>query len=639
MRKGQKIFGSTIVSILLVVIIVIAVNVISAGLYFRWDVTEENIYTLSKGSQQIINNLKFPVTIKYYFSENLESLPLVYKNYGKKIGELLREYEDRNSDLVTLEIYNPKPDSDEEEWAKKYGLSGLDLANGERLFMGIVAIQEDKEANLPIMDPRREQFLEYDITQLILQIQQTKEKKIGVLSSIPVMGVQANQMQQMQGQQSAPKWVLINELEKTFKVEKLSNTIDDIPGDISILLLIHPKNLNEQALYAIDQFVLRGGELIVLVDPNARVDQIANMMAQMGQMPQASSNLERLFKHWGVDYFANKILGDKDHPTMVNAGQSVGAVSFTLWHSLDKRSFNQDLIATKELDDMILIEPGAFTLSTKSTLKLNPLIKSSLRAGFIDSYMIRFGNPLVINKQLKAENKEYYMAGILTGKLTSAFVKRPEKKPEGDAKTPPEKKDTEKPESLLPHLVKTEKSASILLVTDVDFIHDQFSVEKFNLLGQVFSQPRNDNLNFMVNMIEFLGGAEDMMAIRSRGKFSRPFTRFLELEKKAQIQYQEEEAKLSGKLKEVQEKLSRLNVQKGTNKIVLTKEQIENIQQFREQEKMTKSALREIRKLLRQDIETEKMGLTLINLIFVPIILIFIGLFLNFRRFRVKDLF
>jgi len=633
-RKGQKIFGSTLVSILLVIIIVIAVNVIGSEFYFRWDVTEENIYTLSTGTRQIIKNLKSPVTIKYYFSENLESVPLVYKNYGKKIGELLREYQNSNSDFVTLETYNPKPDSDEEEWARKYGLSGLDLASGERLFMGIVAIQEDKEASLPVMDPRREQFLEYDITHLILQVQQKRDKKLGIIASMPVMGLQANQMQRLQGRESLPKWVFIQELEKTFEVKMIQPEVDDIPSDISILMVIHPKKLSEQAMYAIDQFVLRGGDLVVLVDPNARVDQAANMMARMGQMPQASSNLEKLFKHWGVDYAPGKILGDKDHPTMVNAGPSLGSVSFTLWHSLNRESFNQDLIATKELDNMILIEPGAFTLNDKSTLKLNPLIKSSMRAGFIDSFMIRFGNPLAINKQLKSEKKEFYMAGILTGKLTSAFTKRPEKKPKKGEELPKEVEEAEKNKKRLPHKVKTDDSASILLITDVDFIHDQFSVEKFNLLGQVFSQPRNDNLNFMVNMVEFLGGAEEMMTIRSRGRFSRPFTRFQELEKMAQIKYQEEEAKLSAKLREVQEKLSQLNVQKGTNKIVLTKEQIDNIKQFRDQEKMTKAALREIRKLLRQDIETEKMGLIVVNLLAVPVILIFLGLLLNFRRFR-----
>jgi ABC-type uncharacterized transport system involved in gliding motility auxiliary subunit len=630
-KKRQKVLGSTAISIVLVLIIIVAINVISAGLYSRLDITEENLYTLSEGTENIVEKIATPLTLKYYLSKNLESLPIVYKNYGKKISELLNEYQNLNPEMIRLETYDPKPDSDEEVWAKKYGLSGVDLSNGEKFYMGLVITQEDRELNIPMMDPRREQFLEYDITQMLLQLSQKKDKKIGILSSIPVMGVAANRMQQMQGQRNQPKWFFIQELEKTFKIETIASAAQEIAADISILIVIHPKKLSENTLYAIDQFVLKGGELIVLVDPNARVDPTAAMMAQMGQMPQASSDLEKLFKHWGVDYQASKILGDKEHPTRVNAGGSVGVVSYTLWHSLNRDSFEQDLIATKELEDMLLIEPGGFMLQKSSPLKLQPLIKSSTSTGLVENIMIRFADPLKINNQVKPTGKSYILAGILSGKLTSAFSKRPAA-PKSEGKGQPEKIGQPKP-----HLSDGIKESKILLITDVDFISDNYSVEQFNLLGQVYSQPKNDNLTFMVNMVEFLGGAGEMMGIRSRGRFRRPFTHFLMLEKNAQVKYQAAESRITTQLKEVQEKLSKLNVQKGTNKIVLTKEQIEKIKQFKEEEKKTKTELRKIRKLLRQDIESEKTNLTLINLTIVPILLILTGLFLYYRRFRKKS--
>lgn len=609
-------------------IIIVAINVIAAGLYFRWDITEEKVYTLSDGSEKIVGKIKTPVTLKYYFTSNLESLPLTYKNFGKKIGELLEEYRNLNPEMIQLEIYNPKPDSDEEEWARKYGLTGADLGNGERLYMGLVITQEEREMNIPLMDPRREQFLEYDITQILLQLSQKKDKKIGILSSIPVMGSKPNRFQQMQGQQNTPKWAFIEELEKTFNVETVQPTIQEIPADISILMVIHPKNLSDSALYAIDQFTLKGGELIILVDPNCRIDPTAAMMAQMGQMPQASSHLDKLFKHWGIEYKSGSILGDKDHPTRVNAGGAIGAVSFSLWHTLTGDSFEKDLIATRELEEMMLIEPGGFTMMKTSPLKLQPLIRSSTNTGLIEAMMIRFSDPLNLNKQVKPTGTSYMMAGILTGKLSSAFSKRPD---------PPKKDEKDKQPArtdFAPHLAKGKIESKILLVTDVDFISDNFSVEQFNLLGQTFRQPRNDNLNFMINMVEFLGGAQEMMGIRTRGRFRRPFTHFLMLEKNAQVKYQAAESRISAQLKTVQEKLSQLNVQKGTNKIVLTKEQIEQIKQFREEEKKTKAELRKIRKLLRQDIESEKSTLTLLNLIVVPVLLILLGLLLYYFRFH-----
>ncbi len=629
MKKRQRLLGSTAVNIVLVLIIIIAINVIAASLYFRLDITEEKLYTLSDGTEKIVEKISTPVTLKYYFTKNLESLPLTYKTFGRKISELLKEYQNLNPEMIQLEIHDPKPDSDEEEWARKYGLTGGDLGNGERLYMGLVITQEERELNIPLLDPRREQFLEYDITHLLLQLSQKKDKKIGVLSSMPVMGAMANRFQQMQGQRNTPKWVFIEELEKTFKVETVEPSVQEVPEDISILMVIHPKKLSETALYAIDQFVLRGGELIVMVDPNSRVDPTAAMMAQMGQMPQASSNLEKLFKQWGINYQPNSILGDKDHPTRVNAGGNTGAVSFTLWHTLSGESFNKELIATRELEDMLLIEPGGFTMEKTSPLKLQPLIRSSTNTGLIESFMMRYSDPLTINKQVKPTGQSYIIAGILTGKLTSAFSKRPDPPKKDDKDKKPPQKVT-----LKPHLSKGEQDSKILLVTDVDFISDNFSVEQFNLLGKVFRQPRNDNLNFMVNMVEFLGGAQEMMEIRTRGRFRRPFSHFLELEKAAQGEYQDAESKLNAQLKEVQAKLSQLNVQKGTNKIVLTKQQIEQIKQFREEEKKTKSKLREIRKLLRQDIESAKTWLTQVNLIIVPVLLILLGLAFYYIRFR-----
>ena len=631
-KKGKLKFGSTTSNIILIFIIIIAVNVIAASLYFRWDITEEKLYTLSEGSASIVEKIQAPLTIKYFLTKNLEGLPITYKNYGKKINELLIEYRNLNPEMITFEGYDPKPDSDEEEWAQKYGLSGIDIGTGERLFMGIVVIQEDKELSLPFLDPRREQFLEYDITQLLLQVYQQKNKVVGLMSSLPVLGSNPGRYEQMQGQRPQPKWAFIQELEKTFKVKEVKIDAADIGAEVDILLVIHPKNLSDSTQYAIDQFVLRGGELVVMVDPNARMDQSAARAAQMGQMATASSDLKTLFSHWGVKYDSGKIVGDKNRATRVNAGAEAGVVSYALWHSLTGESFNQDLIATKELENMLLIEPGGFSLTDNSPLKLNVLLASSTNSGLVDAYMTRFGSPVAINKKIAGDGSVYTMAGILTGELSSAFAKRPD---------PPKKEgETAQPEAGVPqrpHLSNSEGNAKIFLVADADFISDTFSVDKFNLLGQTMIQPKNDNLNFMVNMVEFLGGAEEMMQIRSRGRFSRPFTRFEDLQKQAQSQYQVAEERISAKLKEVQARLSQLNVEKGTNKVVLTKEQIEKIKQFREEEKKTKSELREIRKLLRQDIEFEKTSLTLINLLVIPILLTLIGLLLYYRRVRQRS--
>ncbi len=631
-KKGKLQFGSTATTIGLIVIIIIAINVIAAGIYFRWDITEENLYTLSDGTVEIVEGIKTPITIKYYFTKNLQGLPITHKTYGKKIDELLLEFKNLNSDMIDYEVFDPKPDSDEEEWAKKYGLSGIDIGTGETVFMGVVVIQEDNEISLPFMDPRREQFLEYDIVQLLLQANLDDKKTIGVMSSLPIMGFQPNQMQMMQGQRPQDKWVILSELEKTYNLQEIKTDVKDIADGIDILFLIHPKGLSELTQYAIDQFVLRGGELVVLVDANSRIDQAAMAASGMRGMGETSSDLDKLFAHWGVDYESTKILGDIDRATPLNFGGAIGVLSYALWHSLNSESFNQDVIATKELENMMMVEPGAFLLKEDSPLKVEPLISSTTNSSLIEGMMTRYSRPPDINAKVVSGGKQYYLAGVLSGDLTSAFAKRPESpKPKEGEQKPEEETSQSTPK---PHVAKSKEMARVLLITDVDFISDNFSVEKFNLLGQTLVQPKNDNLNFMINLIEFLSGDKALMKIRSRGRFTRPFTRFEELQKKAQTRYQKEEEKLDAKLKEVQARLNELNVEKGTNKIVLTKEQIDRIKSFREEEKKTKSELRKIRKLLRQDIEAEKTVLTLFNLLVIPVILIVIGLVLYYRRMK-----
>ncbi|MBT4286854.1 MAG: GldG family protein [Deltaproteobacteria bacterium] len=624
--KSNIQFGSSFVNISLVFIIVIAINVIANSLYFRLDITENSLYTLSEGSKKIVNNINTPITLKYYFTKGAETLPLNYKVYGNKVLELLQEYENQNPGNITLEIYDPKPDSDEEEWAQKYGLNGVPLSYGETLFMGMVAVKEDVELNIPIFDPKREQFMEYDISELLLNINKEQNKVIGILSGLPVMGQSPNQMQAMQGQQATPKWIFLQELEKSYKLQNIETSAQEISHDIDILLVIHPKNLSEATEYAIEQFALKGGQLVVLVDPNSQMDQQAAMMARMGQMASASSDLPKLFKHWGVEYQSTKIMGDHAHATEVSS-RDAGVFPFVLWQSLNKSSFNQDLIATKDLEKMLIVEPGGFTLKEDSKLKLNSLLKSSTQSGLVDSFILRYTNPLEVNKQVKREGA-YNIAGILTGKISSAFSKRPDP-PKKEEKQGEEKEET--PKVFQPHVSESKDNVKVLLITDTDFIADRNSVRQNSLFGVI---PMNDNLNFMINMVEFLSGSEELTQIRSRGQFSRPFSRFIELQQMAQAKYQTEEQKLSQKLQSVQEKLSALNVQKGTNKIVLTKDQIDKIKQFRLAEKDAQRKLREIRKLLRQDIESEKTFLILLNLLFVPILLAVFGIFLYLKRFN-----
>ena len=598
----MKNIQGTALNILMVLVLVVAINIIASAIYFRVDMTEEGLYTLSDGSKELVEKIKKPVTLKFYFSKDAAQVPISFKAYGKQVKELLQEYQAVNPENLHLEIYNPTPDSDEEEWAQKYGLTGADIGGGDLFFMGLVAVVEDNEVVMPIFDPRREESLEYDISQLILQATRPEQGKLGIVTSLPLMGSGA-------GMGNQPPWALISELEKSFELVALKAS-EEIPEDISILMVFHPKGFNPAEEYNLEQFLLQGGQLAIFVDPNARVDQQAARLAQMGKPGLGASSLNLLFSHWGLEYDKGLILGDPLRSAKVSV-KGLGITPYYIWHSLTKEAFNSEMVVTKDLQNMLLPEPGSFRLTATSPLKLTSLIQASKDAGPIEAYLTAFTGVMQINEKVKANGKEHHIAAILKGELTSAFTQLPE------GMTNPD------------HLSKGQ--GTIFLMADVDFIADGFSVERFEFLGQTIMQPKNDNLAFAVNALDFLGGANELMEVRSRAKFQRPFLRFQELERKAQGNYQRAESDLELELKALQRELEQIN-QGG--QIQLSQAQVEQIKDFRDKEKTTKSKLRQIRKLLRKDIELEQNLLILLNLLLVPFVLVIFGTLLYKKRFH-----
>ena len=256
------------------------------------------------------------VRIKYYFSRNSEELPANFKKYALRVQELLEEFEKISSGKIILEVLDPKPDTEEEEWALKYGVKAITTSSGNKAFFGAVISVLDQEMLIPYFDQHRQEFLEYDISQAIQKVSSTSDSIVGILSALNIKGGRS----MIPGQPPLEKWVFVSELEKSVSVEVLPLTTEEIPDKISLLIVLHPRNFNQRLRYAIDQYVLRGGRLIVLLDPNARAD-MNSPENRFGQQPKLSSDLPELLKVWGVQYASDKVVGDHMHGTRVNTGQ------------------------------------------------------------------------------------------------------------------------------------------------------------------------------------------------------------------------------------------------------------------------------------------------------------------------------
>lgn len=617
MKQSQWSYST--LSILLLFVSLIAINVVGSFIPLRLDVTDDNLFTISEGTKQILEELEDTVLVKFYFSRSNEALPPEFKTYAQRVEDLLGEYANLAEGKIKLEVFDPKPDTEEEEWAGKYGISQVNLPNGETFYLGMVVLLLDQEVTIPFFDLRRERFLEYDVSQVIMSVNTSQAPKIGILTSTNIRGMGPAMPQQPSGE-----WVMLSELKKSFDVNILDPSVEEIPDDITLLLLMHPQGLEELTQYAVDQYVLRGGRLIVMVDPNLNHEARQKPRQQFGAPPpNLKSDLQKLLTHWGVDYQGDKMVGDFRYATPINTGQGK-IVRYPVWMSLTPQALDVEHPITSQLENLLFVDAGYFSKVKDSSVEFTPLIETSPDSGIVNPMLLQFAPPEQVIRDLKTDQKTKVLAAFLRDHFKTAF---PEGQPPRPAKTDEDNQQATTPPLKHAHLAEAKEANTILVIADVDFASNSFAVQKLDFLGQTMINPLNDNLNLILNAVEFLSGNDALMSIRSRGRFSRPFTRVIALENKAQLQFQEEEVALQTKLRDVQDQLRELEEQKNPKqKRILTAEQQQAIKKFRNDELETRKRLREVRKILRQDIETLENWLLGLNMFLIPVLVAIIGI-------------
>ncbi len=620
--------GTGAAGLAVLLVIIGAVNLIVANLRVRLDLTGEKLYTLSKGSRQVLGNLKNDVALKFYFSSSSPEMPMALKSYANQVQDLLKEYELAGKGRVTLEAYDPKPDSEAEEWAQRYGIEPQQTNPfGQPVYFGLVAVSGNNEQAMPGLNPRTETTLEYDITRLITRVAWPEKPVVGVMSSISVLGQPQNPMMMQRRQQRDEGWTAFRELRKDYTVREVNADTEKIDADIKTLIVVHPKNLTDKTLFAIDQFVLRGGRLIACVDPFSVADFEANqqqnpMMMQMGGGSAGPSTLGKLFDAWGVAFDNTKVVADLSCATKLNAGN--GRVEDNpAFLSLGKANMAKDDLLTAQLSSVMMPFAGALSDNTAKEITFTPLITTSDdNACLVDQMSAQFGIS-AMRAQLKPDGARRVLAARLQGTFKTAFPNGPEAT--GDAA---DNTATNKPADMI-----SSGASTVMLFGDADFFNDRFCVQVMNTLFGAIAQPINDNLNLFGNTVEQSAGREELIGVRSRGQFNRPFAKVDALEVKAMKQWQAEEARLESALQETQQRLNDLQQKKtGNERLILSREQQSELDKFRKQQADTRKQLKEVRKNLNRDIERLGLSLKVINIALVPVLVIVFGIFRGLRR-------
>jgi len=624
--------GGGLTGLLALLAILIAANVIVGNLRIRADLTEERLYSLSDGSKRVLKGLDQDVTIKFFFNRSSPQVPLFLKDFARQVEDLLKEYSGVSGGRVVVETYDPKPDSDEEEWAQRYGISGQTVNPFEPpVYLGLVAVAGESEAVIPVLDPRTEELLEYNITRLIYGVCHTKKPVVAVLSSLPVMGMQMPRMTfpgtQQQG--GRPPWAAFQELGRDCQLRELQADVKKIDDDVDALVVVHPKELAADALYAIDQFALRGGRVLVFVDPMSLADmESAPQQNPYGFGQQASSDLAPLFKAWGVGYAPDQVLADPEGITRIRgAGNRIEDSRVIV--SARASNMNRDDALTARLENMILPFAGVLKNNAEKDVTFTPLVFSSSKAGTVDAMSARFGDRAMRGSLKDAGGMKLPVAARITGKVRSAFPDGPP----SPAATNDAAESASSPTPPAGHIA--EGNITVVVAADTDMLEDRFTVETLNFFGATASRAINDNVNFLVSAMEQMTGSQDLIGLRTRGRFSRPFDRVVALENRARMVWQNKEEDLQKQLEETRSRLASLQDEKDQNqRFILSDDQQRAIVNFRAEESRIRSELKDVRKNLRKDIENLGVAVKTINIALVPLLVSIAGVSFGLARRR-----
>jgi len=625
--KGRRIISET--GLLLAAILAIAIIIVCDNTFtsVRLDLTENKLFTLSDGTINILRSLKEPINLDFYLSrKTLTNYPSII-NYGNRVRDLLKQYAAEANGNIKLTVIEPEPFSEAEDQAVASGLQGVPInTEGDVAYFGLVGTNSiDEEKVIPFFQNERESSLEYDITKLIYNLANPKKRVIGVMSSLPLFG-------SPMPQQPQKPWAIVNVMREFFDVRNISIQADKIDNDVDVLMVIHPKDLSNKTLYAIDQYLLAGGKAMLFIDPMAEADRTQPNPQNPMPMPPTSSSLKRLMDGWGVDMKEGKIVGDLNLAMRVQSRGPRGPreISYIPWLRLESPDFNHDDFATNELNTVNFASAGALEQKQGATVQFTPLMQTTSDTMLIDSNHMLFGaDPATLLNEFVSDNKQWTLAARLSGDVKTAFPEGipadEDKQEESTAGATPAKPAAEQ---------LKEGKINAILVADTDILSDYMWIRTQSFFGLDIPQTLANNGDFVINALDNLSGNNDLISLRTRGNYSRPFTTVEEIRKQAESEFRDREKELQAKLDETEKRLVELQKDTTGSELILSPEQTREIEKFKQEQVNTRKELRNVQHELRKNIERLGTELKFINIGLVPLLIAFIAIIAGYLRSR-----
>ena len=624
--------GALLVAFLLFLFVNLIGNATLAGA--RLDLTREGLYTLSAGSRSLAAGLQEPVTLKLYYSARQAADIPTLKTYADRVQGLLREFASASGGKIQFQLVEPEPFSETEDEAVAAGLQGAMLKSGETIYFGLVATgSTDERSVVPFLDPERETSLEYDVARMIYKLGRPDKPVVALVSGLPLEGEPALPFPGGSGEQ--PPWVVYEQLKEVFDVKPVELTAQALPEDTDLLLVVHPKGISESLQYAIDQYVLRGGHALVFVDPHCERDlpprDPSNPMAQF--QAERASNLDKLFRAWGFQMPEDTVVGDRELAVRVQSGarNQPKEVDYILWLGLGREQVDKDDVVTADLGKMILASAGHLEPLEGATTQFQPLLRSTDQAMLVEQAKIQFmPDPERLLAEYQPGGRVLTLAARVRGPCQSAFPDGPpQPAPPADGSEPPP------PPPATAGLTESVQPIEVMVVADADLLGDDLWVQMQNFLGQRMAIPIASNGDFVIHALDNLSGSNELISLRNRASFDRPFERIESIRKDAEQRLLAREQALQDELNQTERNLTQLQSKKDDkSSLILSPEQKAEIDRFQEQRVATRKALRDVQHDMNKDIDRLEAWIKAVNIGAVPLLVGALAVGLGLRAGR-----
>lgn len=611
-----------LLAILLALVFLLAFNFASARLLvgLQVDLTEDQRYTLNPVTEQLLSDLQEPIVVRFYVSSELLARDSTFAQHAQRVGEMLETFAALSGGKLSLQRFDPKPYSPEEDLAVADGLQGYSLSGqgGDQIYFGLAATNStDDRKNIPFFPLDRANYLEYDLAQIVLSLAQPEKPKLAYIGALGLLGDQENGFQPQ---------VAMQLMQQYYDVTFVNASTGGIPDDIAVAILAQPASLDEASAYAIDQFVMRGGRLLVFVDPFSE-QAAAAAMAQY--QPASASDLTAfrpLLAAWGAELQDNVIAADRlaARRVMANSGGQQVVTDYVAWLGLPAQAFASDDPLMGQMQLLNLNSAGILKPSADSGANFKALAATSSEGMALSIDDIAFmPNPIELLAHYQPGGERLPVIARLKGPMKSLYPAPPEAlKARGEA---------DYADLVAKHLNQVD-AGEVLVVADSDFLFDAAWLST----GGGSVTPVANNGEFLLNALDELSGIAGLSALRGKSLIDRPFEVILQIQRDAELKYRTREQQLTDQISQAESEIGQLE-EDASGGVVLSEEQAATLEKLRVDLLQARRELRQVQLGLRQDLDAIVTKVQLVNIAGVPILVALMGFAVAFvHRWRAR---